>query len=217
MHWFSRIIYRDGARLRTLNDYRKALDNFPCPLIFTMASILKKGSEISLDFTSGVVLVLKPTQFPFAISPSEAMSTLKPKPIHLDLHNENGDILLRISFDPGTLGRYHKIFFNDRARKSLGGGWGVAQQVDVDKSYDGWKDSQFTISLHHYLTDSEFGRYQILLGKTTICHFDKRFPGQARQLTYTGNMSLGPDSWGITVYLISDLHPDEGRLLGTGR
>ena len=182
-----------------------------------MASILKKGGEISLDFTSGVVLVLKPTQFPFAMSPSEAISALKPRPVHLDLHNENGDTLLRITFDPGTLGRHHKIIFNDRARISLGDGWGEAQQVDVDKSYEGWNDSQFTVSMHHYFTDSKFGRYQILLGKTTICHFDKCFPGQAKQLTYTGNMSLGPDSWDVTVYLISDLHPDERRLLGTGR
>jgi len=178
-----------------------------------MASVLQKGKKISLDFTSGMVLVLKSTQFPFATPPSGAMSMLKPKPIHLDLHNENDDILLRITFDPGMLGRNHKIFCNDRAHKSLGDGWGEAQKVDVDKSFDGGNQSQFTISVHH---DSELGRYQILLGKTTICHLDKRFPGRATKLTYTGNMSLGPDSWGVSLYLMSDLQPDEQRLLGSG-
>ena len=136
-----------------------------------MASILAKGKKISLEFTSGMVLVLKPVQFPFTVSPSAAMSTLKPKPIHLDLYNKYGDILLRMTFDPGMLGRNHKIICNDRARKSLGDGWGQAQKVDVDKSFD---QSQFTISVHH---DSEFGRYQILLDKSTICHFDKCLPG----------------------------------------
>jgi len=86
-----------------------------------MASVLEK-KKLSLDFTSGMVLLLKPTRFPFA------MSTLKPKPTYLDLHNENEDILLRISLDPGMLGRNHKIFCNDRAHKSLGDGWGEAQK-----------------------------------------------------------------------------------------
>jgi len=182
-----------------------------------MASILAKGRVIPLDFMSGMILVLKPTQSPFAISSSETMSTLKPKPIHLDLYSQNGDILLRITFDPGMLGRNHKIFCNERARKSLGDGWGEEQKVDVDKSFDAWNDSQFKISVHHYSTDSEFGRYQILLGKTTVCHFDKHIPGRATKLTYTGNMSLGPDSWNLSLYLKSDLQPDERRLLGSGR
>ena len=82
-----------------------------------------------------MILVLKSTQFPFAMSP-EAMPVLKPKPIHLDLYNQNGDILLCITFDPGMLGRSHKIICNDRAHKSLGDGWGEVQKVDVDKSFD---------------------------------------------------------------------------------
>jgi hypothetical protein len=147
-----------------------------------MVSILEKGKVISLDFTSGMILVLKPTQFLFAMSSSQAMSSFKPKPIHLDLYNKNGDILLRITFDPGMLGRNHKIFCNDRAHKSLGDGWGEAQKVDVDKSFDGWNDSQFTISMRHYSTDSEFRRYQILLEKTTICRFDKHFLDEERTI-----------------------------------
>ena len=50
---------------------------------------------------------------------SEAMPTFKPKPIHLDLYNQNDDILLRITVDRGMLGRNHKKKFATIVRTSL--------------------------------------------------------------------------------------------------
>jgi hypothetical protein len=172
-----------------------------------MASILKKGPSIPLNFASGTILILKSTVFPSA-RPTSGL-----RPIYLDVFNENGDTLLNITFS-----QHHEISCRDRARKSLGDGWGKAQKVD--NSYvdiDRWRESGVTFSVHHYFTDSKFGRYQILLGKTTICYLDTRFPGRATQIAYSGDMNLGPDSWRVSVYPISDLQPDERRLLESGR
>ena len=110
--------------------------------------ILERGKVIPLDFTSGMIVVLKPTQSPFSMS-SEAMPTFKPKPIHLDLYNQNGDILLRITFDRGMLGRNHKKICNDCSHKSLDDSWGKAQKwMWIRASMDGMiRNSQFQCTI----------------------------------------------------------------------
>jgi len=183
-------------------------NNLPCHHISTMATILKKRSEgAPLDFTLGSVLVLKSTKFPFHKS--------KRKQIQLNLSNENADILLSITFDTGMSGKNHEICCNDRAHVSFGDGWGKAQKVDTSyMDFEGWKKSGVTFSVHcHYSTDSKFGRYQILLGDVTVCNFNKGFPGPATQISYTGSMSLGPDSWTFSACQVSDLHPRERQFL----
>ena len=177
-----------------------------------MATTLNKGpGGAPLDFTLGSVLVLKSTSFPL---PRSRFTGVNRKKIQLDLYNENGDILLSITFDTGMSGKHHEIWCNDRAHISLGDGWGKAQKVDTSYvDFEGWKESGVAISVYHYSTDSKFGRYQILLGDATVCNFDKGFPGPAMQLSYTGNVSLGPDSWTFSVCQVSDLHPLERQFL----
>ena len=118
----------------------------------------------------------------------------------LVLYSKKSDILLHIEFSPGH------IIVTDRARRSLGDGWGKEHTVDLKgKSMEGVK-----VSVHHYLTDSKFGRYQILLDGITVYHFDKRLPGPARRISYfrIGGY-CGPSSWDVVVYQIDDLLPEE--------
>ena len=184
----------------------------------TMATILKKRPKplTPLDLTSGSVLVLKSTNF--SLPKSLFTEDVNRKKIQLDLYNENGDILLSITFDTGMSGKQHEIRCNDRALTSFGDGWGNAQKVDESYvDFEGWKKSGVTISVHHYSTDSEFGRYQILLGDVTICNFDQVFRGPVAQISYTGNVSLGPDSWTFSVFRVSDLHPRERQFIAPQR
>ena len=76
-----------------------------CLHIFTMATVLKSGKKIPLNFPSGTILVLRPTPISTSFGP-----------FNLKLFNENGDILLQIWFSTGC------ITFNDRARRSIGDG-----------------------------------------------------------------------------------------------
>jgi hypothetical protein len=73
------------------------------------------------------------------------------------------------------------------------------------------------VSVHHYPTESEFGRYQILFNGITIHHFEKRFPGPAKQIRYMTLTPEGPPSWVVEVYQIDDLLPEERLALGLGR
>jgi len=166
--------------------------------IFTMATVLKSGEKIPLNFPSGTILALRPTP----ISTSFGPFNLKP-----ELHNENGDILLQIWFSTGC------IIFNDRACRSIGDGSGKEQTMDMK----GRLLYLATVSVHHYLTDSEFGRYQILLNRVTVYHFDKRFPGTATQISYSINGINGPSSCVVDVHQIDDLLPEERLALVPGR
>ena len=168
-----------------------------------MATILKNNGNISLNFTLGTILVLKP-------APEDKSRAIYDLPFNLRLLNATGDTLLHMSISRT------KATFQDYARRSLGDGRGKAKTVAVNLKYGD------TVSIHHYLTDSEFGRYQILANGTTISHFDKRLPGSATQIVYTDALHLrnnywGPSYWHVGVYQIDDLLPEDRLALVPGR
>ena len=175
-----------------------------CLHIFTMARYLQRGNQIPLNFTSGTILVLKPILTRTQGTTGGAFESGS----DLTLFNETGDMLLKISFSTT------RITFKDYARRSLGDGQGKAQSVDMNaKSTCG-----NTVSIHHYLTDSKFGRYQILLNGITVYHFDKRLPGPATQISYMNDSDYwGPDYWDVDVYQIDDLLPEDRLALAPGR
>jgi hypothetical protein len=180
-----------------------------CLHIFTMATILENNKTIPLNFSSGTILVLKPAPEE-KFGPDKAFAV----PFDLNLFNKTGDILLDISFSTT------RITFKDYALRSLGEGRGKEQTVERNfhRSYGD------TVSIHHYLTDSEFGRYQILLNGITVYHFDKRLPGPATQISYKEASHRspyyyrwGPSYWNVSVYQISDLLPEDRLALVRGR
>ena len=141
-------------------------------------------------------------------------------PFHLKLFNKTDDMLLHISFSTT------RMTFEDYARRSLGDGKGkkhtLGMNFNVSVTY------LETVSIHHYLTDSEFGRYQILLNGRTVYHFNKCLPGPATQISYkatTTNYTVGerlqhrwgPSSWDVDVYKIGDLLPEDQLALVQGR
>jgi len=179
--------------------------------IFTMAISLLKGETIeNLDFTEGMVLVLKSNKFNLTPVVERLILTRIP------LYNSTGDILLEIVFRKGR----NVIFLNDRARKAIGKGWGKPKIVDLNpRDVDKWWQSGITISVHHCSTASGLGRYQILLGLTTVCYFDKRFPGGATQLKYQDDKGANilQDIVSVCVYELSDLQPEEQQAIKSGR
>ena len=184
----------DMSTCRCSSSYRKpSLSSH-----FTMATVLKRGDDIPLNFASRTILTLKPTAV------SRAPSHFGP--FDLNLINENGDILLHISFSTG------RVTFCDRARRSFGESWGEDHTVRMRGRLRYW----VTVSVHHYLTDSKFGRYQILLNGITVYHFDKRFAGPARYISYTRGANGGPPSWVVYSYQIDDLLPEERLALVPG-
>ena len=185
-----------------------------CLHIFTMATFLNWGRNIPLQFTSGTILVLKPTGRTPGFRPGGGLDL----PFDLKLFNKTGDMLLHISFSTT------RMTFKDYARRSLGDGQGKQQTVDLN--FNGSVTYWETVSIHHYLTDSEFERYQILLDGRTVYHFDKRLPGPATKISYeaaTGRAlggeqyRWGPPSWDIDVYQIGDLLPEDRLALVRGR
>ena len=179
-----------------------------CLRIFTMATILKNNKNIPLEFTSQTILVLKPVT-PWGEPYQDARLAF-----NLKLFNATGDILLYISVSTT------QITFKDHANRSLGNGWGKEQTVDMNfKSSVTFGD---TVSIHHYVTDSEFGRYQILVNGITVCHFDNRLPGPATQISYMDesywdDRHWGPSYWNVGVYQIGDLLPEDRPALVPGR
>jgi hypothetical protein len=196
-----------------------------CLHILTMATLLRENSAIPLNFTSGTILVLKP-------SSEQNGGHIVELPFDLKLFNATDDILLHISFS--TTG----ITFKDCAIRSLGDGRGKEQYVY--RNFNRSVTYGETVSVHHYLTDSEFGRYQILLNGVTVYHFDKRLPGPATQISYTygsgsgspmevvymsmfrdqglhfGDLCWAPSYWNFSVYQIGDLLPEDQLALGLG-
>ena len=113
-----------------------------------MATVLVKNRKIPLNFTSGTILVLKPT--PVAKPPASYNFALS-------LYDGKGDTLLQLWVCT------NHILVRDHAYKSLGDGWGEPQTVDMTQvDLKGRSVLEVTVSIHHYLTVSEFGRYQIL-------------------------------------------------------
>jgi len=166
-----------------------------------MATVLEDDKNIPLNFPSGTILVLKPQGMKKPDGARDVGHDLR-------LFNETDDILLKISFHT------RRITFKDYACRSLGDGWGKEQTVDLKgRSMEGVK-----VSVHHYLTDSKFGRYQILLDGITVYHFDKRLPGPAIRISYFRMAGhCGPSSWDVDLYQIDDLLPEDRLALGPGR
>ena len=156
-----------------------------------MATILRSRYAIPLNFTPGTILALKPA--PLA----------KPPVIFefaFGLHNEKSDVLLFIWFSP------RDVVFNDHARRPLGDGYGEERKVNTtDMDLKGRSLLEVKVSIYHYLTDSEFGGYQILFDRITIYHFEKRLPGPAAYISYTDPSHWGPSYWDVSVYQIGDL------------
>jgi len=180
-----------------------------CLHIFTMAKVLEDDRKIPLNFTSGTVLVLKP-------APGKEFEPGADLPFDFKLFNKTGDILLHISFSAT------RITFKDYARRSLGDGRGKEQTVDMNFNRSVMYGD--TVSIHHYVTDSDFERYQILLNGITVYHFDKRVPGPATQISYKYVASpydrkkhWGPSYWDVDVYQIGDLLLEDRLALERGR
>jgi len=164
-----------------------------CLHIFTMATVLEKDKKKPLKFTSGTILSLKPTLVTKALANYNYA---------LVLWNQKNDLLLHIEFFKGH------ISVADCAHRSLGDGWGKREIVDMTHlNLKGRSVLEVKVSIHHYLTDSEFGRYHILLNGLTIFHFEKRFPGPATQIEYLVGTAGGPPSWDVDVYQMDDLPP----------
>ena len=169
-----------------------------------MAAVLTAGKEALLNFTSGTILALKPTPLAKALAGFE---------FAFSLHNQKGDILLII----GVLSTKCITLF-DRAHRSLGDGWGKEQNVDMTHmDLKGQSLLEVKMAIYDYLTDSEFGRYQILFNGITIAHFEKRFTGPATKIGYWVGTAGGPPSWDVDVYRIDDLVPEERLALVQGR
>ena len=160
-----------------------------------MPAVLKRDKTIPLKFTPGTILVLKPA--PLAKPPASFKFAL-------GLYNEKGDVLLLIEFSPG-----HVVFY-DRARRSLGEGYGEERKVNTtNMDLKGRSLLDVKVSIHHYLSDSEFGGYQILFNGITIAHFKKRLPGLATKISYFQGTDRVPPSWDVDVYQIDDILPED--------
>jgi hypothetical protein len=143
-----------------------------------MAINLHISRELSLKskVSTGVIIALKSTEFDLA-DPQDGITHAT----HLDLYNRSNDIVLRITIRRGQ----NKVFFNDRADKSLSDGWGQEQSLDLSLAdVDRWKRSGVTISVQDRSTPSE-KRFQVFFDLTTVYSFKKRFPGSATKLTYS--------------------------------
>ena len=177
-----------------------------CLYIFAMTTVLGYNATIPLNFTSGTILVLQATQ------PGRPVG-FDYTTFHLNLSNKIGDTLLYLSFSGKA------IVFRDRAHRTLGDGWGEAQTVKFKRvdSMKGQSVYNVRVSIHHYLTDSEFGRYQILLNGKTVYHLDKRFPGPATQIKYTSDINYGPISWAVDAFQVDKLLPEEQLVLSPSR
>jgi len=173
-----------------------------CLHIFTMVTVLGKDREIPVNFTPGTIITLEPTASSREVPANFSYA--------LGLCNKKGDILLHIS-----LSMARGIVLSDWARRSLGDGWG--EECGVDTNYKGRGLLSVKISIHHYLTESKFGRYQILFNGKTIAHFQTRFPGPAKEIGYWLDIPEGPRSWDVEVYEIDDLLPEERLVLGPER
>lgn len=184
-----------------------------------MAVDLRKGDELSLNISEGTILAFKSTVFDLAklgVFKGGAQET------YLDLYNGGDDILLSIMIRRGQ----NKVFFNDRASKSLVDGWGQTRAVDLSPvDVERWKRSGVTISIHDCSTRSE-QRYQILFDLITICYFDKRFPGSAKKVIYSDRFakSVGDrsrcqlsDPLKVVFYKLEDLATEERQSIVSAR
>jgi len=170
--------------------------------------------ELPLDrSTSGKIIAFKSTKFD--LSGSIEHET------HLELYNQDNDILLRITIRRGR----NKVFFNDRADKTLLDGWGSEKSVDLNPmDVNTWR-SGVTISVHDCSSHSP-ERYQILFNLTTVFNFDKRFLGPAIKVVYRQELSDYAELWynpqmsdplKFFSYKLDDLPLEERKAIESGR
>jgi hypothetical protein len=167
--------------------------------------------ELPLDLTSGEIIAFKSTKFD--LSGSIEHET------HLELYNQDNDILLRIRIRRGC----NKVFFNDRADKTLLDGWGSEKSVDLNPMDVATWHSGITISVHHYSASEQ---YQILFNLTTVYTFDKRFLGPAVKVLYRQELSDYAELWynpqmsdplKFFSYKLDDLPLEERKAIESGR
>jgi hypothetical protein len=196
----------------------------PCLHTSIMAKDLSAGKDLPLRLVPGRIVALKSAKFDLTVPSDNDWASVSPR-MDLDLWNINNDLILRITILRGR----NKVFFNDRADKSLLDGWGQEKsvelsQVDVDK----WQRSGVTISVHDCSTASK-EQYQILFDLTTMCRFDKRFPGPAIMIHYSAQKSpdgtsdsgipaqgILSDPLKVLTYKLDDLPPVEKQALNSG-
>jgi hypothetical protein len=180
---------------------------------FTMAINLHISRKLSLksQLSTGVIIVLKSTQFNL-----EDLQDGMVHATHLDLYNKHNDIVLRITIRRGQ----NKVFFNDRAHKSLSNGWGQKQSLDLSLAdVDRWKRSGVKISIQDCSTPSE-KRFQVYFNLTTVYSFKKRFPGLATKLVYSSTAKFCRPQLStpleVSFYELNDLPLVERQVVESG-
>jgi hypothetical protein len=160
-------------------------DIIPCLHTSIMDTDLSAGKELHLkSFSPGMILALKSDKLDLTVPCDDDRASVSPR-MDLDLWNINNDIILRITIVRGT----NKVFFNDRADKSLLDGWGQEKSVELSQEdVDRWQRSGVTISVHDCSTRSK-EQYQILFDLTTMYHFNKRLPGPPIKIEYSAQRS----------------------------
>ena len=162
--------------------------NFDSILCFHMATDLIPGKEFPLlNSSAGKIIAFKSTRFDLHLLPHPTTNlratAARSSATHLDLYNIKNDIILRITIRFGQ----NKVFFNDRADKSLLDGWGQEKSVDLNPvDVERWKRLGVTISVYDpYPRAHSKEQYQILFDLTTVFYFDKRFPEPAIKMGYS--------------------------------
>lgn len=165
-------------------------DIIPCLHTSIMAKDLSAGKELPLDsFSPGMIIALKSAKFNLMMPSDNDWASVSPR-MDLNLWNINNDLILHIMIVRGQ----NKVFFNDCTDKSLLDSWGQKQSVELSQEdIDRWQHSGVTISVHNCSTPSK-EHYQILFDLTTMCHFNKHFPGPLIMIQYSAWQS--PDDTG---------------------
>ena len=180
-----------------------------------MTKKLERGVDLPVNLSPGMIIAFKSSLFDLTTTRGALKGGSQAT---LDLYNNKKDIILRIKICKGR----NKVFFNDFARKNLVDGWGQEQSVDLSPTdIEKWQRSGVTISVHDCSTHSE-QKYQILFDLTTVCYFDKHFPGPAIKASYreapedTSRPHLS-NPVKVVVYLLKDLSPKETQAILSGR
>jgi hypothetical protein len=180
-----------------------------------MTTKLERGGELPLNLSTGMIIAFKSRQFDLTTTGGASKGGAQAT---LDLYNEQNDIVLRIKFRRGK----NQVFFNYFARKSLVDGWGQSRTVDLSPvDIKRWQCSGVTISVHDCSTRSD-QRYQILFDLTTLCYFDRHFPGPVIKAIYretpgdTSRPHLS-DPLKVTTYRLTDLSPKERQAIVSGK
>ena len=190
-------------------------NNLPYLQISIMTTKLERGVDLPVNLSAGMIIAFKSRRFDLTTTGG---GLKRGSQAILNLYNESNDIVLCISIRRGK----NKVFFNDFARKSLVDGWGQEQSVDLSPTdIEKWQRSGVTISVHDCSTGFE-QRYQIMFDLTTMCYFDKQFPGPAIKVLYrespvdTSRPHLS-DPMKVVVHLLKDLPPKERQAIVSGR